>query len=223
MKLITEENFYDAKYLIEEKNGKKNYYIEGIFLQGEIVNHNGRKYPISLLDREVARYTKENIENKTAMGELGHPTTPTVNLDRVSHLITSLKKEGNNYFGRAKLLDTPMGNIAKNLIEEGVTLGVSSRGLGTMKNSNEGYQIVSDDFHLAVGADIVATPSAPEAFVQGVFEGAEWIFNPTAGTWMESRMENIKKQVRASMMTEQKKAQAFKSFLDGISQLKSDY
>jgi len=218
MKLIT-ENVLDTKYVIEEgkDGGRKNYYIEGTFLQGEMVNQNGRLYPISVLDREVARYTKECIEGNCAYGELGHPTTPTVNLDRVSHMIKQFRKEGNNYWGRAKLVDTPMGNIAKSLIDEGAKLGVSSRGLGTMRPHKNGYQVVSDDFKLAVGADIVATPSAPDAFVQGVFEGAEWVFNPTSGTWMEEqRIESLQKTINKGKLTEEKKMQAFKYFLEGI-------
>lgn len=215
MKLIT-ENIIDSKYIVEEVDGKKNYFIEGTYLQGETVNGNGRLYPIEILDREVARYTKDKIEKHCAYGELGHPSTPTINLDRVSHMVKSFRKEGNNYWGRAKLVDTPMGNIAKSLIDEGASLGVSSRGLGSMTTHKNGYKVIGDDFKLAVAADIVASPSAPEAFVQGVFEGAEWVFNPTSGTWMEQRIESMQQFVKQNLLTEDRKLQLFRYFLDGI-------
>ena len=175
MKLIREE-IETAKVLITEgKDGKKKHFIEGVFLQGAIKNRNGRMYPVPTLQREVDKYNEAYIKKGRALGELGHPDGPTINLDRVSHLITSLKNEGNNFIGRARILDTPMGNIAKNLLDEGVKLGVSSRGLGTIKEEN-GMKVVMDDFMLATAADIVADPSAPDAFVDGIMEGKEWIY-----------------------------------------------
>lgn len=215
MKLIT-ENILDSKYIVEEIGGKKNYFIEGTYLMGETVNGNGRLYPVGILDREVAKYTKEKIDKHCAYGELGHPDSPTINLDRVSHMVKEFRKEGNNYWGRSKLVDTPMGNIAKSLIDEGATLGVSSRGLGSMTKHKNGYNVIGDDFRLAVAADIVASPSAPEAFVQGVFEGAEWVFNPTLGTWMEQRIETVQDFVKKNVLTEAKKLELFRYFLDGI-------
>ena len=169
MKLITEE-ISKVKFITEEKNGKKSLYIEGIFLQADIKNRNGRCYPMETLNREVTRYTDNYISKGRALGELGHPDGPTVNLDRVSHMITSLKEDGNNFVGKAKILDTPMGKIASSLISEGVKLGVSSRGIGSLVERN-GVRYVSDDFMLATAADIVADPSAPDAFVNGIMEG----------------------------------------------------
>ena len=175
MKLITEQ-IEDVKILTEEKNGKKLLYIEGVFLQSELKNRNGRMYPFSVLDREVKRYNEEYVKSKRALGELGHPDGPTINLDRVSHRIVSLKAEGNNFMGKAQLLDTPMGKIAKSLIGEGVTLGVSSRGVGSLKENRDGCKVVGEDFMLATAADIVADPSAPDAFVSGIMEGKEWVW-----------------------------------------------
>ena len=192
MKLIREEIETAKVTITEGKNGKKNHFIEGVFLQGEIKNRNGRMYPISTLQREAVNYNKKYIEKGRALGELGHPDGPTINLDRVSHLITSLKQEGNNYVGKARLLDTPMGNIAKNLIDEGVKLGVSSRGLGTIRE-RDGVKVVMDDFMLATAADIVADPSAPDAFVNGIMEGKEWIYNN--GSVQEQKVEQIKKRI----------------------------
>ena len=174
MKLITEK-VEDVQVLTEEKNGKKKLYIEGTFLQGEIKNRNGRMYPLATLEREVSKYNESFIKSGRALGELGHPEGPTVNLDRASHLITSLVQEGNNFRGRARILETPMGNIAKNLLDEGVKLGVSSRGIGSLKETN-GCKVVADDYMLATAADIVADPSAPDAFVNGIMEGKEWIW-----------------------------------------------
>ena len=175
MKLITEQ-IEDVKILTEEKNGKKLLYIEGVFLQSELKNRNGRMYPFSVLDREVNRYNEEYVKSKRALGELGHPDGPTINLDRVSHRITSLKAEGNNFIGKAQILDTPMGNIAKSLLGEGVQLGVSSRGMGSIQKS-EDCSVVADDFMLTTAADIVADPSAPDAFVNGIMEGKEWVWD----------------------------------------------
>ena len=176
MKLITEQ-IDDVEVIVENRNGKKSMFIEGIFLQGDIKNRNGRMYPMDTLRREVTRYNEAFVESGRAVGELGHPEGPTVNLDRVSHKIVSLRESGSNYVGKAKILSTPMGKIAQNLIDEGVKLGVSSRGLGTLATNNEGVKIVSDDFTLATAADIVADPSAPEAFVQGIMEGKDWVWD----------------------------------------------
>ena len=175
MKLITEQ-IEDVQILTEEKNGKKLLYIEGVFLQSELKNRNGRMYPFSVLEREVGRYNEEYVKSKRALGELGHPDGPTINLDRVSHRITSLKAEGNNFIGKAQILDTPMGNIAKSLLGEGVQLGVSSRGMGSIQKS-EDCNVVADDFMLTTAADIVADPSAPDAFVNGIMEGKEWVWD----------------------------------------------
>jgi len=175
MKLIT-ETIEEVQILTEEKNGKKLLYIEGVFLQSELKNRNGRMYPFEVLNREVERYNEEYVKSKRALGELGHPDGPTINLDRVSHRITSLRAEGNNFIGKAQILDTPMGNIAKNLLGEGVQLGVSSRGMGSIQKK-EDCNVVADDFMLTTAADIVADPSAPDAFVNGIMEGKEWVWN----------------------------------------------
>ena len=175
MKLITEQ-IENVQILTEEKDGKKLLYIEGVFLQSELKNRNGRMYPFSVLEREVGRYNEEYIKSKRALGELGHPDGPTINLDRVSHRITSLRAEGNNFVGKALILDTPMGNIAKSLLGEGVQLGVSSRGMGSIQKS-EDCNVVADDFMLTTAADIVADPSAPDAFVNGIMEGKEWVWD----------------------------------------------
>ena len=177
MKLIREE-IEDIKILTESRNGKKSLYIEGVFLQGNIKNRNGRMYPMETLQKEVGRYIKEQVDQGRAVGELGHPDSPTVNLDRVSHKIMSLKESGSNFIGKAKILEsTPMGKIASSLLSEGVKLGVSSRGIGSLKPTKEGFNVVSDDFMLATAADIVADPSAPDAFVEGIMEGKEWVWD----------------------------------------------
>ena len=175
MKLITEE-ISNAEYIVEEKNGKKNYAIKGIFMQSDVKNKNGRIYPKEILQKEVARYNREFIQKNRAFGELGHPDGPTVNLERVSHMIKSLTPEGSNFIGEARVLDTPYGKIVKSLIDEGASLGVSSRGMGTLVNTG-GANIVKDDFYLATAADIVADPSAPDAFVEGIMEGKEWVWD----------------------------------------------
>ena len=174
MKLIT-ETIEDVQILTEEKDGKKLLYIEGVFLQSELKNRNGRMYPFDVLNREVERYNEEYVKSKRALGELGHPDGPTINLDRVSHRITNLRAEGNNFIGKAQILDTPMGNIAKSLLGEGVQLGVSSRGMGSIEKT-EDCNVVRDDFMLTTAADIVADPSAPDAFVNGIMEGKEWVW-----------------------------------------------
>ena len=176
MKLIREE-IEQVEVIVENRNGKKNLFIEGVFLQGEIKNRNGRMYPMETLRKEVSRYNENHIQSGRALGELGHPDTPTVNLDRVSHKIVSLKESGNNFIGKAKILSTPMGKIASNLLGEGVKLGVSSRGVGSLNKTNEGYSVVGEDFTLATAADIVADPSAPDAFVDGIMEGKEWVWD----------------------------------------------
>ena len=181
MKLITEVT-ESLSYLAEEKDGKKSLFIEGPFLQAEVVNRNGRKYLKETMAKEVQRYTEQYINKNRAFGELGHPDTPSINLDRVSHLVVGLRQEGNDWIGKAKILDTPMGCIVKNLIEGGAQIGVSSRGMGSLKAVN-GVNIVQDDFHLATAADIVADPSAPNAFVQGIMEGKEWML--VNGVWTE--------------------------------------
>jgi len=215
MKLIREEIETAKVTITEGKNGKKSHFIEGVFLQGEIKNRNGRMYPISTLQREAKAYNTKYIEKGRALGELGHPDGPTINLDRVSHLITSLKQEGNNYVGKARLLDTPMGNIAKNLIDEGVKLGVSSRGLGTIRE-RDGVKVVMDDFMLATAADIVADPSAPDAFVNGIMEGKEWIYNN--GSVQEQTVEQIKKRIDNAALNqmEQVKLSAFNQFMQSL-------
>ena len=176
MKLIREE-IESVEFLVEQKNGKKSMYIEGVFLQGNIKNRNGRMYPMETLRKEVGRYNENHVQSGRALGELGHPDGPTVNLDRVSHKIVSLKENGSNFIGKAKILGTPMGKIAASLVEEGVKLGVSSRGVGSLKQTREGVNIVGDDFMLATAADIVADPSAPDAFVEGIMEGKDWVWD----------------------------------------------
>ena len=176
MKLIREE-IETVEVIVEQKGGKKSMFIEGIFLQGDIKNRNGRMYPMETLRKEVSRYNENHVQAGRALGELGHPDGPTVNLDRVSHKIVSLRESGDNFIGKAKILNTPMGKIASSLIEEGVKLGVSSRGIGSLKMTREGVNVVSDDFMLATAADIVADPSAPDAFVEGIMEGKEWVWD----------------------------------------------
>lgn len=195
MKLIT-ELVEEVQYISEAKeNGDKEHFIHGIFLQANKKNRNGRIYPPHVLAKEVERYMKETVANNRAYGELGHPAGPQINLDRVSHIITELKRDGDNFIGKAKLTDTPMGNIAKGLLRSGANLGVSSRGMGSLKPTKEGIMEVQDDFHLATAADIVADPSAPDAFVKGIMENVEWIYDPVKGTWHEERLHEIKKQV----------------------------
>jgi hypothetical protein len=211
MKLI-KEVVEDVKYLTEEKDGKKSLFIEGPFLVAETVNRNGRKYLRETMQKEVSRYTDEYINKNRAFGELGHPDTPSINLDRVSHLNVGLRQEGDVWIGKAKILDTPMGNIARNLIEGGGQLGVSSRGMGSLKSVN-GINIVQDDFHLATAADIVADPSAPGAFVQGIMEGKEWML--VDGIWTEVQYEAAKKQIKEASRKdiERVSLQIFENFI----------
>ena len=216
MKLIREV-FEQTSFVVESKLGKgKEYFIEGVFLQSELKNRNDRMYPESIMDNEVGRYMKEYVEKNRAYGELGHPDTPSINLDRVSHLITSLRKEGTNYIGRAKILETPMGQIARGLLDGGANLGVSSRALGSLKANNEGVQIVQDDFMLSTAADIVADPSAPDAFVRGIMENKEWIF--VDGKYVERHIEEVKSVIKktSSRNLEEAKVRAFQSFLSKI-------
>ena len=219
MKLIKEVT-EEIKYISElnEETGKKSHFIEGVFLQSNLKNRNGRMYPKEVMQKEVARYTKESIEKKRAYGELGHPDGPTVNLDRVSHMIVGLKEDGDNYIGRAKILDTPMGRIVKELIDEGASLGVSSRGLGSLKERN-GVNEVQEDFMLATAADIVADPSAPDAYVQGIMENKEWTF--VNGIWQEKELEESKEMIRAASTKELEavKLQVFENFLSKLSKI----
>ena len=211
MRLIAEE-ISQADFLIEDsKDGKKNYYIEGVFLQAELQNKNGRKYPLSTLQREVAKYDENYIKGGRALGELGHPEGPSINLDRVSHKIESLTEDGNNFIGRAKILETPMGQIAKNLLDEGIRLGVSSRGMGSLRKE-EGCNVVQDDFMLSTAADIVADPSAPDAFVDGIMEGKEWIWDN--GLLKESKVAEIKQEIdQATLINiQERKVSAFDKF-----------
>ena len=211
MKLISEE-VSNAEYLVEETNGKKNYKIRGIFLQSNVKNRNGRVYPREILDKEVNRYNREFINKKRAFGELGHPDGPTVNLERVSHMITKLSPDGNNFVGEAKIMDTPYGKIVKGLIDEGAQLGVSSRGMGSLIQRN-GANYVKDDFYLATAADIVADPSAPDAFVEGIMESREWVWEN--GVLVEKDIEAWKQQVREAKQRalEETKLKVFESFL----------
>ena len=216
MKLITEE-INKVEFIVEEVNGKKSMFIEGVFLQTEQPNRNKRLYKRSIMEREVKRYNEQYVNNGRALGELGHPDGPTVNLDRVSHKIVSLTQEGNNFIGKAKLLETPMGKIAKNLIEEGVTLGVSSRGIGSLSETRQGYKLVGEDFMLATAADIVADPSAPDAFVQGIMEGKEWVF--VNGLLRESDIKSAQSTIDKLVVTrelEEKKIQLFQDFLSNL-------
>jgi len=213
MKLI-KEVVEQTNCVIEEKvGGKKNYFIEGIFLQSELVNRNNRMYQEHVMDKEVGRYLKEHVQMNRAYGELGHPDSPSINLDRVSHLIVDLRKEGKNYVGKAKILETPMGMIARGLLDGGANLGVSSRAMGSLKTNNEGVQIVQDDFMLSTAADIVADPSAPDAFVRGIMEGKEWAF--VDGKFVEQNIEEVKTYIKkaSSKQLEEAKILAFQRFL----------
>ena len=216
MKLIREE-IESVKILTEERNGKKSLYIEGVFLQGNIKNRNGRMYPMETLRREVGRYNESNVVTGRALGELGHPDGPTVNLDRVSHKIVSLKESGSNFIGKAKILNTPMGKIASSLLDEGVKLGVSSRGIGSLKPTKEGFNVVGDDFMLATAADIVADPSAPDAFVEGIMEGKDWVWE--GGILRERRVEQLKNTVESlavQRQLEEHKLNLFNDFLNNL-------
>ena len=216
MKLIREE-IEQVEVIVEERNGKKNMFIEGIFLQGDLKNRNGRMYPMETLRREVQRYSENHIHAGRALGELGHPDGPTVNLDRVSHKIISLKESGNNFIGKAKILSTPMGKIAESLISEGVKLGVSSRGIGSLKQTREGVNVVGDDFMLSTAADIVSDPSAPDAFVEGIMEGKDWVWD--GGILRESQVAKTYKYINTLVdqkQLDEKKLDIFNSFLNSL-------
>ena len=208
MKLIT-ETIENIEVLTEERNGKKDYKIKGIFMQADIKNRNGRIYPVGTLAKEVKRYNEQFINKKRAFGELGHPDGPTVNLERVSHMITSLKPEGKNFVGEAKIMDTPYGKIVKNLIDEGAQLGVSSRGMGSLQSGSQG-NVVGKDFYLATAADIVADPSAPDAFVEGIMEGKEWVWDN--GVLKSMEVEKYKQVIENTQRRElaEAKARVFK-------------
>ena len=214
MKLIT-ETIENIEVLKEERNGKKDYKIRGVFMQADIKNRNGRIYPVGTLAKEVKRYNEQFINKKRAFGELGHPDGPTVNLERVSHMITSLKPEGKNFIGEAKIMDTPYGKIVKNLIDEGAQLGVSSRGMGSLQSGSQG-NVVGKDFYLATAADIVSDPSAPDAFVEGIMEGKEWVWDN--GVLKSMEVEKYKEEIEKTRRAElaEKKASIFKHFLTKI-------
>ena len=217
MRLIAEQ-ITDAEFICEDrKGGGKNYFIEGIFLQAELQNKNGRMYPMRTLQREVAKYDQKFIQGGRALGELGHPEGPSINLDRVSHKIESLREDGNNFIGRAKILDTPNGKIAKSLLDEGVQLGVSSRGIGSLREDRTGMKVVGEDFQLATAADIVADPSAPDAFVNGIMEGKEWVWE--GGILREQHAERTKKMINTLVdqkRLEEHKLNLFNDFLSNL-------
>ena len=216
MKLIREE-IESVEIITETVGGKKNLFIKGVFLQSEMVNRNGRLYPFNIMEKEVNRYNKDYVQKGRALGELGHPDGPTVNLDRVSHKITDLRQEGKNFVGKAQILSTPMGKIAESLLKDGVTLGVSSRGIGSLRDNTKGYKEVGEDFMLATAADIVADPSAPDAFVQGIMEGKEWVWD---GGLLKERLANqtrikIERASRPRNLEEQKLG-LFQDFLNSL-------
>ena len=217
MKLISEFNDYAISPVIVEgkEDGKKDYFIEGIFMQSEIKNRNGRIYPKEVIQKEVKRYNKEFVEQDRAFGELGHPEGPTINLDKVSHMITKLEEDGNNFVGRAKILSTPNGQIVKNLIDDGAKLGVSSRGLGSLESKGNA-QYVKDDFQLATAGDIVADPSAPEAFVNGIMEGTEWVYE--SGILKARDIEDMQKEMKSARLNqlEETKLKLWKRFVENL-------
>jgi len=219
MKLIT-ELFEDMEYITEAReNGEKEHYIHGIFLQANKKNRNGRIYEMTVLEPEVNRYVTEIVRNNRAYGELGHPEGPSINLDRVSHLITELKRDGSNFIGKAKLTNTPMGNIAKGLLGSGANLGVSSRALGSLQPDHKtGAMMVQPDLRLATAADIVADPSAPDAFVKGIMENVDWIYNPVNGTWHEEKLDNMKKQIHNMSLQEieERKLSIFENYISSL-------
>jgi hypothetical protein len=215
MKLIREVN-ETLSMIVEEKLGKgKQLYVEGVFLQSNIKNRNGRLYPESVMDKEVQRYIKEKVEKNSAFGELGHPETPSINLDRISHLITNLRKEGNNWIGKAKILDTPMGRIAEGILKGGGRIGTSSRALGSLKMNNEGINVVQNDFMLSTAGDLVSDPSAPDAWVQGIMEGASWVY---VDGKFEKQVDEARRTITkaTSMNLEEQKILAFQHFLRSI-------
>ncbi len=216
MKLIKELT-ESVEFITEEKLGKgKEYYIKGVFLQSNLKNRNGRVYPKEVLQKEIARYNEQYVQKNRAFGELGHPDSPTINLDRVSHMIKELTEDGDNFIGKAKIMDTPYGKIVKNLLDEGATIGVSSRGMGTLRQGKDGVAEVSNDFVLATAADIVADPSAPDAFVEGVMESKEWVF--VDGKFVEKDIEEMRRGIKkaSSLQLEEAKIKAFQHFLQKI-------
>jgi hypothetical protein len=215
MKLITEVYDQDIEYLTEAtEDGKKNYYIEGVFMEGDIKNRNGRLYPMTTLSKEMNRYNEQYVNKNRAYGELGHPDGPTINLERVSHMIKSLRQEGNQVIGKAKIMETPMGSIVKNLMNEGAKLGVSSRGMGSLVQKN-GLNEVQGDFMLATAADIVADPSAPNAFVEGIMEGVEFYYDSDRKTWISEQIKNEVKKMSVKELEEQKLF-LFKRFINNL-------
>lgn len=216
MKLIA-EHVEDVQYIVEAKGDSKNVFIEGIFLQGNMKNRNGRVYPVEVLAKEVKRYTEQYIDQSRAFGELGHPEGPTINLDRVSHMVTELRQDGDNFIGKAKITDTPMGRIVKEIIAEGGRLGVSSRGMGSLKQSG-GASVVQSDFYLATAADIVADPSAPQAFVNGIMEGKEWVWD--GGLLKEKTIEETRMEIEAASkrkaLNEAEQLRIFSDFLQKV-------
>jgi|TARA_R110002074_G_scaffold92238_1_gene201393 hypothetical protein len=230
MTLLIKEIVEDVQYISEdilnedgEKTGGKNYFIEGVIMQGDIKNRNGRMYPASTLMKEMARYNKNYVEARRAYGELGHPAGPTINLDRVSHMFTELKQDGSNVIGRAKIMETPMGKIVKSLIDEGANLGISSRGMGSIKQNKNGVMEVQGDFMLATAGDIVADPSAPDAFVKGVMEGVDWIYDVASSSWtMANAFDQIEEEIKetAKVSTKEleiKAAALFEKFVSSLS------
>jgi len=218
MKLIT-ELFEDVQYISEAtESGEKQHFIEGVFLQANKKNRNGRIYPLNIMETEVNRYMTDVVHKNRAYGELGHPQGPSINLDRVSHMITSLHRDGDNFIGKAKLTETPMGNIAKGLLKSGANLGVSSRGMGTLTPDKNGAMVVGPDFHLATAADIVADPSAPDAFVKGIMEGVEWLYDPVKDTWYEEKLDNMKKAIHKMTINqiEEQKIEIFEGYLKSL-------
>lgn len=224
MSLLIKELVEEVSYLTEsDESGKKSYYIEGIIMQGDIKNRNGRIYPGSVLQRETARYNENYVSKNRAYGELGHPNGPTINLDRVSHMFTNLRAEGSNIVGKAKVMGTPMGEIVKNLIDEGAQLGISSRGMGSVKKNSQGIMEVQSDFMLATAGDIVADPSAPDAFVKGILEGVEWVYDVASSSWtVANTFDRIEEEVKQAAKVSRKEleeqaARQFEKFLNSLS------
>jgi len=219
MKLIT-ELYEELEHITEAKeDGSKDHYIKGIFMQAETPNRNGRIYRLPIMEAAVNKYVESHVKSNRAYGELGHPAGPQINLDRVSHIITELKKSGNNFIGKAKLTDTPMGNIAKGLLKSGANLGVSSRGMGSLKPNKDGIMEVQEDFHLATAADIVADPSAPNAFVKGVMENVDWVYDASSDSWYQERLHEARKKLKRMTMNEleESKLKLFESFISKLS------
>ena len=221
MKLICEVN-ESIEYITEaNESGQKQYFIEGIFMQGDIKNRNGRVYPSAVIAKEVDRYNEQFVQKKRAFGELGHPDGPSINLDRVSHMITNLRQEGSNFVGKAKIMDTPMGKVVKNLMDEGATLGVSSRGMGSLKPNRQGIMEVQNDFMLATAGDIVADPSAPNAFVRGIMEGVEWVYDVASGSWVAANtIDQIYEETKtmSSKQLEENAMRLFNKFMKSLTE-----